>query len=312
MREKAQTALVGIAFAISALGAGCSRATPPELTPRLPFPVDTLVTQRVQDGVLHRYVYTSSGPWAIHVLDARLDRCLTPIAVKGAPGAVGRKKTSDLMRETAVSTKVIGGVNADFFLFTPAGVPTGAHVSNGRVVTPPARTPVFAIDDRGMPRIARLSVRGVDSAKFAVDDTALAHVVLLPFHPKEAVGGRPVLARDSVIPASLDTDGQASFTTTRHPRTAVGIADRGRRLLLVTVDGRQKPYSDGMTVRELANLMLALGARDALNLDGGGSTTFVYADPDSAGALRVANHPSDAAGERPVGNALALVRRCGP
>jgi exopolysaccharide biosynthesis protein len=60
-----------------------------------------------------------------------------------------------------------------------------------------------------------------------------------------------------------------------------------------------------MTLRELADLMRALGARDAINLDGGGSTTMVA---DSAGVLRIVNRPSDAAGERPVGNALAIVR----
>ncbi len=53
-----------------------------------------------------------------------------------------------------------------------------------------------------------------------------------------------------------------------------------------------------------------LGARDAINLDGGGSSTMVYADPSAEGALLVANRPSDATGERAVGNALGVVRRC--
>lgn len=295
--------------------AGCARASVAPLVPleplapaTFPFAVDSIRTQDVGDGVRHHFIYSSTGPWAIHALDVRLDRCYSAVAVKGAPGAVGRAKTSDLLRELSRTRQVIGGVNADFFLFTPPGVPTGAHVSAGRVFTPPSDRPVFAIDSAGMPRIAVLSLR--DSAKFTVDDPALARVSLRPFHPLEAVGGRPVLARDSVITDGVDTEGQASFAKSRHPRTAVGIADGGRRLLLAVVDGRQKPYSDGMTLRELATLMLALGARDALNLDGGGSTAFVYADPDSAGALRVASHPSDPTGERAVGNALAIVRGC--
>jgi Phosphodiester glycosidase len=289
--------------------AACARPALAPLAPAaFPFAIDSLRTQQVSDGVLHHYIYSAAGPWAIHVLDVRLDRCYSAVAVKGAPGAVGRAKTSDLMRDLTRTREVIGGVNADFFLFTPAGVPTGAHVTAGRVITPPSDRPVFAIDSTGRPRIAVLSLR--DSAKFAVDDPALARVSLLPFHPLEAVGGRPVLTRDSVITDGVDTEGQAGFAKSRHPRTAVGIANDGRRLLLAVVDGRQKPYSDGMTLRELATLMLALGARDALNLDGGGSTAFVYADPDSARALRVANHPSDPTGERAVGNALAIVRGC--
>ena len=276
--------------------------------PTLPFPTDTVRTQLLSAGATRHFIYSRAGPWAIHVLDVQLDRCYSAVAVKGAPGAVGRAKTSDLMRGLARSRDVIGGVNADFFLFTPAGVPTGALVSAGRVITPPSAQPVFAVDSAGRPHITRLELRG--GATLAVDDTALVHASLAPFHPLEAVGGRPLLARDSVIAGTVDTEGQPGFAAGRHPRTAVGIADRGRRLLLVVVDGRQRAYSDGMTLRELAALMLGLGARDALNLDGGGSTTMVYADPDSARALRVVNRPSDPAGERPVGDALAIVRGC--
>jgi len=127
--------------------------------------------------------------------------------------------------------------------------------------------------------------------------------------PREVVGGRPVLIRDSAITSAVETEGAAGFATSRHPRTAVGIASHGKRLLLVTVDGRQKPYSDGMTLRELADLMLALGARDAINLDGGGSTTLVYKDPATR-RLAIANRPSDPTGERAVGNALAIVKGC--
>jgi exopolysaccharide biosynthesis protein len=77
----------------------------------------------------------------------------------------------------------------------------------------------------------------------------------------------------------------------------------------VTVDGRQPEYSVGMSLRELASAMRALGATDALNLDGGGSTTFVVRDP-AAGVLRVANRPSDKEGERPVADALVMARWC--
>ena len=293
--------------------AACARSPlpAPALAPAaLPFAVDTMRSEVISPGVVHRFVYSPTGPWAIHVLDVRLDRCYSALAVKGAAGAVGRTKTSDLMRDLARTREVVGGVNADFFLFTPPGVPTNAHVTSGRVITPPNTRPVFAIDSAGRPHVVTLSVRGGGS--FAVDDAALAHVSLLPFHPLEAVGGRPLLARDSVMDVNVDSAGGVSFASGRHPRTAVGIAADGKRLLLVVVDGRQKPYSDGMNLREFATLMLALGARDALNLDGGGSTTMVYADPDSARVLRVANHPSDPTGERPVGNALAVVRGCRP
>jgi exopolysaccharide biosynthesis protein len=77
---------------------------------------------------------------------------------------------------------------------------------------------------------------------------------------------------------------------------------------LVTVDGRQAPHSDGMTLAELATLMLALGSHEAVNLDGGGSTAMVVGQGDTA--FRVVNRPSDRGGERAVGDAVGLVRRC--
>ena len=73
-------------------------------------------------------------------------------------------------------------------------------------------------------------------------------------------------------------------------------------------DLRVHPEPD--TLRELAWLMRELGARDALNLDGGGSTTLVLVDPAVPGGFRVANRPSDREGERAVANALALLRSC--
>jgi exopolysaccharide biosynthesis protein len=64
------------------------------------------------------------------------------------------------------------------------------------------------------------------------------------------------------------------FFLARHPRTAVGVRADGT-LLFVTVDGRQPQESVGMSLPELTDLLLELGAVSAVNLDGGGSTTMV-------------------------------------
>ncbi len=132
-------------------------------------------------------------------------------------------------------------------------------------------------------------------------------VRLSPVMPREAVGGFPVLITDSVLAGDLDRAGGAGFAPVRHPRTAVGITAGGRRLLLVTVDGRQPGWSVGMTLQELAALLLRLGATDALNLDGGGSTAMVVR---RRAGFEVVNRTSDTTGERPVANALAIVNRC--
>lgn len=379
-----------VVASLALLTGGCARAARTPAPVALPFPADSMHARQIRPGVTHRYIYASSGPWAIHTLDVDLRRCYSPVVVKGFAGAIGRERTSMLLRNLDHSRDVVGGVNADFF--APSGVPANAMVAGGRVVTGPGAQPVFAIDRAGAPTIAVLRARGsasvggrtfavsawnratpgglalfddswgtvTDTATSAVEVVITGHaprivsavdtlatgvaipsggavliagrnapdsvratlralkrgqpidasVALEPLHPREAVGGRPALVRDSVIPGSVDSVGGAGFATSRHPRTAVGIARNGTRLLLVVIDGRQPGYSMGMTLREVANLMLGLGAREAINLDGGGSSAFVVADPDSAGALRVANRPSDAAGERPVGNALAIVSTC--
>ena len=368
---------------------GCARIPHAVPVPVVPFPTDTVRTEVLREGVTRWFLYAPGGPWAIHALIVDRDACYSGLAEKGTAGAVGREKTSVILDRLRRSADVVGGVNADFFLFTPPGVPTNLLVSRGRVVTGPSAQPVLAFDSTGAPHVTTFRVQGdltttagrfaiagwnraaatgislyddawgpsTDSASKAIEvvvdgagsgrvvaidtltsgvtvppghvvlvgrgddaraallalrvgDSVRARVALRPFHPREALGGRPVLVRDSTIVAGLDTAGGAAFAAARHPRTAVGIARSGRRLLLVVVDGRQKGYSDGMTLRELADVMRALGAREAINLDGGGSTTLVYAEPRGDGALRIANRPSDAVGERPVGDALAIVRGC--
>jgi len=89
----------------------------------------------------------------------------------------------------------------------------------------------------------------------------------------------------------------------RHPRTAVGIKDN--KLYLFTVDGRQPGYSDGMTLYEMAELLISYGIKDAINLDGGGSSTMVAKRQGEASAALV-NHPSDGR-ERYVGNSIQLI-----
>ena len=85
----------------------------------------------------------------------------------------------------------------------------------------------------------------------------------------------------------------------RNPRTAIGRREDGA-IIIVVIDGRQPDHSVGATIDELRAVMASLGAVDAINLDGGGSTTL---------ALRgdLANVPSDPTGARPVGDALLLI-----
>lgn len=99
-----------------------------------------------------------------------------------------------------------------------------------------------------------------------------------------------------------------SFVNNRHNRTAVGIKPDGT-ILLFTVDGRTK-QSEGMTLDELIATLRWLGCQDALNLDGGGSTTmYVKGQPYNG----IVNYPSDNLrfdhnGERAVSNSILVVK----
>ncbi len=112
--------------------------------------------------------------------------------------------------------------------------------------------------------------------------------------PDVAITGNKVLLRNGVRRVVDDVE--------LHPRTAVGIDRDTGQVLLLVVDGRQS-FSRGYTMVELANLMTTLGAEDALNLDGGGSSTMLGLGPDAI--LDVLNSPSDGV-ERKVANGLVV------
>jgi hypothetical protein len=115
-------------------------------------------------------------------------------------------------------------------------------------------------------------------------------------------GGRPGTL---LVEAGEDRGATAQVAPAqRHPRTAAGVSRDGRTLLLAVADGRQPGWSVGLTLPELARLMVEAGAWNAVNLDGGGSSAMWYRDPGS-GAGRVLNRPSDGR-VRPVASHLGV------
>ncbi|GIF72805.1 hypothetical protein Asi02nite_23230 [Asanoa siamensis] len=174
---------------------------------------------------------------------------------------------------------------------------TEVALAGGRVVTVgaapgqgpiPAGTTILLGRDAGADALAGLRpgdpVEVTHRAR-ASDDRAV----------KAAIGGNRVLVKAGVP--------QDIGDVTPEPRTAVGFDAGGTKMIMLTVDGRQAD-SRGVTLTELGRLMASLGAHDALNLDGGGSSTLVAREP-GAPAVRVENAPSDGS-ERPVPNGLAV------
>ena len=97
----------------------------------------------------------------------------------------------------------------------------------------------------------------------------------------------------------------SDITDGRHPRSAIGVSDRD--LYLVCCDGRRSGVDAGLTLDELAAFMLALGCRDAMNLDGGGSTTLVHRGHLLNRPYSEQDQPAPAS--RPIVSAIVVERR---
>lgn len=200
-------------------------------------------------------------------------------------------------------------VNANFFrtLETPAGSADvlGLSVSDGRVVSPArayegVQDPVLIFTRNGRARILS------PGSAFSLDEV----------YDGVAGIGASATAPDRgglLVEAGLPRGESARVAPqARHPRTAAGVNENGDRLMLVVIDGRQPGWSVGITLPELAELMIDRGAHAAINLDGGGSSAF-YFDPaalpdaptDHATAEPILNRPSDGA-FRPVANHLGF------
>lgn len=118
---------------------------------------------------------------------------------------------------------------------------------------------------------------------------------------EDIVGGVPQLIKNGKIEITWEEEKtNKSFVETRHPRTAVAKLKDGK-FLMITVDGRSEA-SGGISLPDLAAFLLELGATDAMNLDGGGSTTM-FLDG------KVVNRPSDKEGERAVSDAILVFPR---
>jgi len=294
-------ALWGLAV-VAGLTACAPADKPPALADRVPADAlellgpDTVRTERLSDGVWYRYLWSSAGPWAIHLVEANVRRCDVGLAVlrpeARAQGELGLETVTGMVERRARSGSVLAAVNADFF--TPEGATLGAEVVDGKVTAARER-PTLAWRPGSAPWIGRTEISG--------DTLRLGWDVVLDGSDSvtEAVSGFPELLRNARPTDDFDENERGSFGGTRHPRTAVGYDPRAGRLWLAVVDGRQSTYSVGMSLPELADLMRALGATEALNLDGGSSSVMVVRGS-------VESRPSDPAGERPVVNALAVVR----
>lgn len=177
---------------------------------------------------------------------------------------------------------VIAGINADFFDMGNTNVMTGLCIKDGVELHGARSRPWFGITSDGR------AVMGTSDEYESYKGKLVS-----------AVGGSDILLKnDNQAEALTGSD----FADTRHPRTAVGVMPDGTVVLMV-VDGRQPLTSNGASLSDLAQMLSALGCSDAINLDGGGSSTFILREN---GQVTVENSPSGVF-LRAVANGLLVI-----
>ncbi|MGV3540431.1 MAG: phosphodiester glycosidase family protein, partial [Rufibacter sp.] len=198
--------------------------------------------------------------------------------------AVGDNQTRLNTKEFAAQNIAILGINGGYY---SGNASTSLVVQDGEVLAPPpssakGNTPAkgaFGIV-HGKPDVAWQFNLGTPSVSYAFQSPApkaqeqQKHAHLWP--ATQAIGGGPVLVENGKIRVTSKEEGFGGSHLWRHPRTAAGYLD-STKVILMVVDGRQQG-SAGVTLEELAQLFIDLGAQEAVNLDGGGSSQMIALD----------------------------------
>ena len=187
---------------------------------------------------------------------------------------------------------VVAGTNGDFYNMQ-TGRPSGAFVINGSVMNESNNRPWFAIFTDGT------ALCGANAAAW---DAAVAEHGAV----QQAVGGSQMLVVDG---KDVTANASGDYNTDRHSRTMIGVT-ADNKVVSVVLDGRQSPFSAGGSMHELAQIMIEADCVLAINLDGGGSTTF-GARPEGEDNFKVINRPSDGS-ERSISSGVIIASLAAP
>lgn len=280
-----------ILLLLSALFISCSTIQQARVSSR------TTIARGV-DVIEANYTVTKEGeslPTKLFIMDVQLSDKVTVLATAAEDDNASIKATKEeqtaiapiskqleAMQANRQNINVLGGVNADFYLIKRSNMVKGAMYRGSECLKGDI--------DEGENLFLVLK----DGSAHCM--TAEEYLALDKSLIAEAVSGRQMLLNDGVA---------QSNDTHLEPRTAVGVTKSGKRLFILVGDGRRKEYSNGLSYVDMAQIFKSLGAYDALNLDGGGSSSFCLSVGD--GKFAPINRPSDRAGERFVPNGIAVV-----
>lgn len=219
-------------------------------------------------------------PSVIHVVRANLKHSLLHLGVIGQPGS-GQTPSAHAANSGA---QVL--INGSFFDAEFRAM--GLVAQNGRIWATSKDTPgyhVFGCTSSGD--------CAIENSKGVISDRLDGRPIAM------ALSGRPLLVRNGVARQSEEDGSCPKFCESRHPRSALGLDKERQTLILALVEGR-RPKAGGLSLAELAQNLTQLGAFNAVNLDGGGSSTLVLE------GKRASGRPVGDAQEREVVTALAI------
>jgi hypothetical protein len=287
--------------------AGCAStpATPPGAT--APF-----------DGVTYRLAPPlADRPMRVHVLEVNLRRPGTRLMITPPDRSGGLEYRAQTVSTFLKAHGLQAAINGGYFLPFKGGSPggddfvpqagDGANVSGaswgmGREASP---VELDLADELNYDRRVTVILCIDDGVRVSIRDGQVC-----PGGTEDSLSAGPRLLRAGIAePADPNRPPPSGDRTAGGPRTAVGVSKDGRRVWLVVVDGRQPGFSEGASTPELKTLFLALGAHDAMNFDGGGSSTMVVAGPEGPKVVSSPIHTGVPGRERPSANHLGVFAR---
>lgn len=253
------------------------------------------VEQSLFEGVTYyREVYSTPRPLIYHIIEIERDAVqffVTPGDELEGENDYLAQKTTDFLEENQLQL----AINGDFF--KPFESTTPLHYY------PHENDPIniigFAISDG-----VTYSTPDYARPTFCVTpETAVIDNLICPPDTLQAVGGGPIFFENGAL---VESRLERRYYTFPQPRTIIALDETGDTVWFIVVDGRQRFYSEGVGLQEVAPLLTELGADVALNLDGGGSVTLVVEENGRAKILNSPIHTRIPLRERAIGNHIGI------
>ena len=246
-------------------------------------------------GVRHIHrVTTSPRLLSIHIVEIDMKAAGIGAIVTPSNGSAAGETTAQTTRAFVQQQGVQIGINGSFFSANSGG---GLNISGLAA----SKGDVYSIFEAGRNHALNITSNNVASI---IRGTSPGGVFGTTHTPATTLYNA-LTGSERIVDNGLNTSGTSALSTELHPRSAAGVTADGK-LLLFTVDGRNAGHSLGMSLSEVADTLIEFGARHAINLDGGGSTTMVFAETTTPKFLNVPVGNGSPNTERAVGNNLGI------